>query len=124
MKLNYSLFLVGIILITIGLWDYFYLRGLDDISNSEESQQLVPSIFGAILLVFSPLFQKNISKWSIGVLCLFLFLTAVIFLSSIFKKPYADTSFMVRHICGLLVIFLAIVTIIKKIRTNNSLQNT
>jgi len=87
MKLNYFLFGVGIILITIGLWDYFYLRGLDDISNSEETQQLVPSIVGAVLLVFSPLFQKTVPKWFVGVLCFFLVLTAGILLFTIFTKP-------------------------------------
>ena len=116
MKLNYLLFFGGIVLIAIGLWDYYALRIMDDIPRSEEEQQLVPSIVGAILLVFSPLFEQRMPKWALGLVCLFLTLTAIIFLSTALRAGYSSSNYLLRHLIGVVFIVIIIIANIRSIK--------
>jgi len=59
MKKSIYLFLGALMIVGISLWDYFALRMLEGVSKTVEEQQLFPGIFGAVLLLVSPLFEKK-----------------------------------------------------------------
>lgn len=94
------------LLIGIGLWDYFSLKMLDQLPKSELEHQLIPSIVGAIILVLSPLFEQTRPKWLYALLLFFLVVIALFLTSFALSKVYADNGYLLRHMSGLFFILL------------------
>ena len=110
MKLNYLYWVSAIIMITIGLWDFYSLRLMNEQTIRTENQQLSPAITGAIVLILSPLFQFKPAKILIILISVLMIITIVILITQPIMGTYADFGYIVRHVFG--VIFLAIVLII------------
>jgi hypothetical protein len=110
MKLNNIYWVSGIVLITIGLWDFYSLRLMTEQTIRTENQQLSPAITGAIILILSPLFHFKPAKILILLISILLIVTIAILITLTMVGTYADFNYLARHIFG--EIFLAVVLII------------
>lgn len=120
MKLNNIYFVSGIILITIGLWDFYYLRIMTEESVRTENQQLSPAITGAIILILSPLFQFNPDKIIILFVSFLFVITIAILIALTMSGTYANFAYLIRHVFGIIFLGLVLIINIRQIKQGES----
>ena len=120
MKLNNIYFVSGIILITIGLWDFYYLRIMTEESVRTENQQLSPAITGAIILILSPLFQFNPDKIIIIFVSFLFVITIAILIALTMSGTYVNFAYLIRHVFGIIFLGLVLIINIRQIKQGES----
>ena len=120
MKLNNIYFVSGIILITIGLWDFYYLRIMTEESVRTENQQLSPAITGAIILILSPLFQFNPDKIIILFVSFLFVITIAILIALTMSGTYVNFAYLIRHVFGIIFLGLVLIINIRQIKQGES----
>ena len=120
MKLNNIYFVSGIILITIGLWDFYYLRIMTEESVRTENQQLSPAITGAIILILSSLFQFNPDKIIILFVSFLFVITIAILIALTMSGTYVNFAYLIRHVFGIIFLGLVLIINIRQIKQGES----